>query len=501
MIHLSGIQQEFWFWLKENKHILFFTPLAFILRAIPHMFMIPLLAIEEEFHWLFVGSLLNGDFSSVFRYPHSVHFLVAGVRWIFSIPPGFVESYIYPVLGALLIPCMVYFLRGLQVSKKTEIITIVLITFLEIHIYRSTTWSGDEILAVNLLVLQFGLLTRKKWIPSFVILLLLTQTHYLALSVGVLVITIYGYLCFELKNKILLTLGLIAVGVVAVVFFPYTMSIRRFEYTFQRFNLMNTFLLYSPQELLGAIILYPITVICLFSLLFYIVKGDKVLLKILGVVVYFLTFIALIFYNPVLIGPYRLVIYGGLAGVICVSITFSRLFPTKVIILILIVLSSLSLLTVYPNGLYKVQSLNLVATNEEVEAAYWISCLENFVVANVATDLTNYGILIYISNYYIKSSEPLRSPSELVVTKNPVTEPPKNWEGLNQTKYIFWSKRMEKEGLFYNLKAFENSFERITYYVDPIPDLWYNNSNFTLIYDSTLTYPNTGVKIYEKITS
>jgi len=472
--------------------------LAFVLRAIPHMFMIPLLAIEEEFHWLFVERLLNGDFSSVFRYPHMVHFLVAGIRWILFIPSGFIESYIYPFLGALLIPCIVYFLRGLHVSKKIEITTIVLITFLEIHIYRSVVWSGDEILAINLLFLLFGLLSRKKWIPSFIILLFLTQTHYLALSIGVLVVTIYGYLQFKMKNKILLTLGLIIVGVVAVVFFPYTMSIRRFEYTFQRFNLMNTVFLYTPHELLGSIFLYPITVICLLFLLYYIVKGDNFLLKILGIVIYCSSFVALIFYNPVLVGPYRLVIYGGLTGVICISIMLNKWFSTKSIILILIVFSSFSLISVYPNGLYKVLWLNYVATNEEVEAAYWVNNLENFVVANVATDLTNYGILIYISSYYIKTSEPLSSPSELVIAESPITESPEKWEGLNQTKYIFWSKRMEKEGLFYNLKAFENSFERVTYYTNPVPDIWWNNSNFTLIYDSTLVYPNTGVRIYEK---
>lgn len=479
-----------WCWLKRNSHIILLVLVAFFLRAIPHLFMIPLLAIEEDVHWLFVYKLMNGNFSAVFSYPHSVHFLVGGIRIFFSLPAGIVESYINPILGALTIPCIIFFMKGLKnTTRLGEIVIGILLVCLDVHIYRSCVWQSTEILALNFLFLMLGCLVRQKMLSAFFFLLLETQTHYLSLIIGGIVFIMYGLILFKPKGKLILCLSMLGLGVSAYVFFPYTMSADRFLYTVECFNPTNVVILYSISDLLLGFVAFPLTIICLLCLLYFIWISKFTIVKIFNITVVGLAFLSTIFFNPLLIGPFRLVLYGAVMGCVCLTFLLIKL-KTRMLILILSSLCLMSLLAVYPNGLYSIQLVDKVSTQEEIQAiSYFVNHTDNFYIGNVATDLLNYGIFMYVTKYE-EFSNPLLVGEEIQKRRLPVLQPPENWWQVEQVKYIFWSKRMERNAVFYGI---ENDTSRFFYEIEPVPDLWCNHVNFTLIYNEE------GVKIYERI--
>lgn len=492
MTHLSGILAVLWSWLRRNSHILLITSIAFFLRAIPHLFMIPLLAIEEDVHWLFVDKLMNADFTGVLSYPHTMHFLVAGIRTIFLIPPGVVETYINPILGALTILCVLFFLKGFSnVHRKHEIVVGVLVMCSEVQIYRSCVWQSTEILGVNILFLMLGFLIRRRWIPAFLLLLIETQTHYLSLLIGGIVFLVYGLLYLPAKRKFLLCFSFLGLGIIAYVFFPYTMSTGRFLYTVECFNPSNFTMLYSINDYFLTLTAFPVTIICLLALLFYTLKQQSnLILRMFGLIVNSLALLAVLFYNPLLIGPFRLVIYGSLAGSICLAFFLVKL-KKQMLVLVLLGLSVLSLVAVYPNGLYKVQLIDKVSTQEEIRAVYWFVDRIKFNIANVATDLLNYGILMYVTKYK-EFDNPLIVGEEIEKRRLPVLQPPEDWTKIQQISYIFWSRRMEKNAVTYDVN---NSTGRFSYKIEPIPDIWCDSPEWVNIYNVS------GVKIYERTNS
>jgi len=440
-------------------------------------------------------------------YPLLTHYVINGLYHLTKISPIILSQYFNPFIGALTV-LPVYLLMRRFFRIKESLIISTLWTFSEAAAYRAATFGTTETLAMFLVVSSLYFYERKKYAISGVTLALSFASHLLPGVFAILTIFIHQLFFGPKRNK----LAVCTLVLVSVIFLysPLNPS-QRIVGLINPLSILShlklsNISLYSLSDLylgckvyLGTVILLSFTFLSLFQVAIKSKLMWSMLLASFGLFLW-----GYIDYNAELFSPVRLVVYFVIPlsyfSVYTINwLTWSARVDThpykKLREILPIFLILIIMIGAFLNGLKPLLWVNDSLTANENRALDEIQQLQ--LIKIPLDDLgwsayfwSDYPARISIVSRFIEGrpiiislnrTRDLRFEKDLL---NPYSTL------LNGTyfKYVFFSERIERSGLFL-LRTESRTLE----VRKPVIDIWRNSSMWQLSYDDF------GVKFYERI--
>ena len=294
--------------------------LAFFLRAIPHLFYIPVLAIEESGQLLFALRLNAGDTGALLAYPHFHIALVVLLHRLTAVSMETIGAFIVPFLASLTVFPIYYLAKNM--GGGLPLLSAIMFPFVDILIYRSIYLGHAEAVGILFLSLLLLAYVKRKWVFVGFLALALTQIHVLPLIVGIGTI-MFDQLFFQgkfsLKRIVIPSLVVGGSTVALFLVFPYGYASGSFDLI--RFDLSNIFLFQGEEYLRAFTTMGGSTMLFLFVL----AKGYRK--PVLGPMMLFSLLMMAgfwLFYVKELFSPFRALVYLGFAGTLGIGLVSWR---------------------------------------------------------------------------------------------------------------------------------------------------------------------------------
>lgn len=473
---------------KEYIFLFGLCLLGFFIRAIPHLFIIPFLGVEEGSILYFAKVLNTGNFMYISKYPHFHIIFIVCLHRLTTLPLERVMFFWSPFVGSLSIFVVYHIAKSL--NYNIPILTSFLLTFLDIHIYRTTYTNSSESTAILIFLIFLYFFIKKKTLYYIPILFLLPFAHLLPFIIGVCLLFVnlvlpVGQLRKRWKHSLIFLLGLCIVGIVSLS--GYGLAQLKILQVFDKFNLRNLYILYNFPEfviilttLLGSSVLFLVNFIREF-------RRRGLLLQMNCIMLVFIFFFWL-FYLATVISPFRVLVYIGLVSVI----SFSSIKLSKKTVLFVVVIAVVMLISVSTNGWREHNHLSYNVTKEEIIALEWLREYDEKVnFFNLVYDDTGMETVVAL---YKPLLEPFSNESTVTgvwrstdITLFIETEDVSVLDPYTK-EYGIYSQRVGQAWVY--RRKLENG--RIDYFSKPMPDVWKNVDKWMLIYDKQ------GVKIYAR---
>lgn len=476
-----------------------FVAVAFLLRAVPHLFFIPMWSPEEEYNYLIVDQLVQtGTTNQLGLYPLFGHLTIYGFHFL-GVDSVVFSQFFNPLFSALTVIPLFLLVRKLS-SEKVALLSSVFWVFSEAVFYRSAIFSSTETFAFFLGCFALFFYVKKQYIPMAVLLGLAFYTHLLPAFFVLLTVFLHQSIIRGRTVKIVSVASL--VGVVLFLLSPLNphqriASVIDPAVLFAHFNPSNIFV-YSAQDLLfgasifaGLIVLGLLTV---FSVKRYGLQSKFVLswmLVAIGVFVF-----SWVVYSPNLFAPPRLTFYfvvpfAFYASVFLVNFRFNHLKTQKVwktyfVIFVAFMMVTSSILGAQAMLFYE----NSVSKDEyraldELEGLGYFNLYPGYywsdypvrVAVTAVTSLSNPDNAITVA---VNESSVIYN-SALLADQNATLNPNTHY------KYVFFSERMTEEAFFTVFTHNRTQQVRV-----PLHDVWFDSELWSLVYQGH------GVKLYER---
>ena len=453
---------------------------AFLLRATPHLFVIPFLGTEEGSLVYFCYRVLEGDFRYVAEYPHLPIFIIAGLSWVTGVPVWRVATLWNPLVSALTVPLVYLLVRKLGGSELQALFGSLLFACLDVHVYRTTLLSGSEGFGIFLMFVFLNLYLTRKWL-SFLVLPVLFTVHLLPLGMSILFVFIDQFVVHKPTRKTVFQVGLALTltAIIVNVYFPYRLASYRLFHLFEVFNPQNYLTLYNIEDLktllstmTGTLLVYGWSIV--FRHLFGEKKEATQLFCLCLAVCLALSFP---FYSTV-ISPYRILVYIGIFG----ALNFALAFTGEGHKIVTVWMCVLMLSQITGLGWNVHNHIYYAPTREELEAVMWLKNRNSTIrYYNIGWDHVGMETLVVLFPHH--GENPFAKKNHTLDLWYP------NLQGLEtpHTQYIIYSDRLKQNALF---RVLTN--RRVLYTPVPINDKWKNNPEWQPIYNQS------GVIIYER---
>lgn len=472
---------------------------AFFYRAYLHLFAVPgWMPCDEIINWIVVKNLITTGQPVNFSYfPLGMHYLIYGL-WLL-IPTINLETLcklFNPVVGALTVP--VFFLLVRQfVDTGNALLTSVVFTFSEAYLYRSAGFGSSEPLGILLMIGAFYFFVKKSYVLCGVSMVLTYEVHLLPFFFGFATLAVSLLVTRFSRKALLVVVGaaIIVVGLFYTNLFPYQRQLTFISplAMIERANIKNLGV-FPLAELLT----YGGAFVGSLATFFLGLGGFRrapILAKMWIIVAILMTFILLLTYSALTLGPYRMIVYISLGAVFMYS--FLKI-PHKLIatgvILVLMFLSPTAF-----NGINLTLRANDTISAPEIAGIIWATQREVNLTSTDFFVVSDYPVIEYW-NLYIAPKDVLVSTFDPELFESSVNARADYLEGNetiklmyaewgkawgNKYMYVFLSERMKTQAFF------ERWIESRTYqYRKPISDRWATNPDWKLIYNED------GVKIY-----
>jgi len=462
--------------------------LGFFYRAYLHLFVetgwIPC---DEIINWITVRNLVTtGQPVNLSYYPHGMHFLIYGI-WLL-IPktnPETLCMFFNPLIGALTIPIFFYLMKQF-VDTRNALFSSLIFTFSEAYFYRSASFGSSEPLGILLMLGAFCFLVKRRYVLCGVCMVLTYEVHLLPFFFGFAVLGTLLLIQHRSKKSLLILIiaTVTTIGLFYTNLFPYQRQLSFISplIMIDRVNVQNLEV-FSLNELLTYGLAFSGSLLTFFLGLGGFRRAHT-FAKVWLIIAVLMTFILLITYNALTLGPYRMVVYISMGAIFLYS--FLKI-PHKLtftgIILIFMVLSP----TLF-NGNNLIFRVNDSVTNEEIKAIEWATMNDN--ITNVNLVATDYSVIEYWL-LYISPKSVINPEFNYELFRTIVNARKDYLEGNSSSiefQFVFLSKRIEEQALFEEWRGI-----RTYQYHKPILDRWFNDPEWEQIYNKD------GVKIYRRI--
>lgn len=474
--------------------------IGFFVRAVPHLFFIPMWSPEEEYNYQIVNQLYTlGQTTQLGTYPVLGHLTVYALHLVTQINPVLISQYFNPMFGALTLIPLFLLVRKIS-NEKVALVSSIFWAFSEAVFYRSAIFSSTEMFAFFITTCILYLYVNKKYVPAILLIPLVFYTHLLPAFFISLVIFLHQFIIRSKKIKLLMTVPF--ASVIIFLLSPLNphqrmLSVIDPAVLLSHFSVSNVSI-YSLNDLsfgitifLGTLILGALTVV---SLIKYKTQNTFIFTMLLAATLLFI--FSWIVYSPSVFAPPRLTFYFIVPFIFYASLLITKfnisgirmpyIWTYAVIgsIVLMMVMSSVcgaQTMLFYQNSVTKEEYKaldDLIALNVfTINPGYWWSDYPVRISITAITTITSPNISPTLA---VNESRNINSSMQLAdqnATLNPDTI----------YRYVFFSERMEQESFF---TVF--TYNRTLQVRQPLHDVWVNSTMWTLIYQDH------GVTVYER---
>lgn len=464
--------------------------LAFFIRAIPHMFIIPYVGIEEGYMFIFAERISNGVLFELKQYPHTAILGVVGLHKLTQIPIVVCGSMWAPLMGGLSTVVMYFVLRDV-VNVKNPFWGTLLFMSLDSHIYRSTLFGNAAEATGILLMLIFVWVyyTRSKFLSVLLIPFLL-WTHLITFGMSIIFIFSDIVVGMDWSKRIFTILGVGIMSVIALfVFSPYNLAFANVEYIIRNFNI-DILSKISTEDIsllistfLGTIIMFGVSI----------VFGDRKKIPFIPLVLVGLVGIFSLFWYSMMVSPYRVMVYAGMLAIMGCS----RVIETRGIGQYLIIcLTILMMIQVSCFGWRTHNKIFDAVTHDEYEMVKWLKENDSCVwYSEVYWDDPGTDALVLMFDAggikpdvdNVMEYKGWKETPELVKLNDEHGVSDTEEYFVNRTsgrfpriKYVIYSDRFAKRALF----RFPDRAGRMIYRRYSIVDIWKSDPDWEVVYEA-----------------
>jgi hypothetical protein len=451
---------------------------GFLIRAYPHLFLIPRWIIEETYNYQTVRDLIfTGSSPQVGFYPMFEHQVIYWVWVLTRIDPVTLSQYANPVFGALTAIPLYYVLRH-YLSAKQSLLGCALWTFSEAAFYRTAYFGSTEALGFLLSLGALAAYQRKRYIFVAPLLLVGALSHLLPTAFITGVVFADFFLKAQLKQRLLI-LGVVIITI--IVFFSPLNPHQRILNSITPSAFLKgfgSFGIYSAYDLLNGLLIFGGFAALAVSALIGWIDPPKSRLMMIYLALAAAVFIfSWVDYQPNIFAPPRLTFY-FLVPFIYYS---SRWVGVKEVAMICAVCLMASWY-----GIPTMLLTKNTATLEEFEALTEIA--EMKLIGNPGWWLSDYPITTSLSLYATNVGlwETTTNSTALIQRAGKVRTAFNTTDFIYPYQYILISDRMLNEGGFF----IENTPQRSGRVVLTVRDIWATAPLWSLIYEGH------GVRVY-----
>jgi len=482
---------------KDKIIFIMFFLTCFLIHLIPR-FLVANWFVEEEFVYMIVESLMGNNPEYAGFYPSLTQRMVVGFSFFGFINPEIIAKIINPLFATLtLIP--IYFLVKNSLTKNQTYTVLLFWAFSEAVFYRTAHFSSTEAVSFFFAILALALYQQTKIKYGFGLVLgclgLSLWSHVLPAVIIAGTIFIHKFLFSGLKGKII---GLcLIIGVGLILFSSFSPHLRVIDVgnpitMLSNLSISNLFL-YSITELFFGIKIFSgLLILLLLSIPMLILKpkNHKILLSLLivSILIFIFSWIA---YSPQIFAPPRLTLYFVIPLSYYATLTIWKIYKTNKKSLFIVGLIVTTMLISIFSGLQPMLWIDNAMTKYEYQALQD----NKDIITDVYDWWCDYPVRIAITRITLSNIKHAPTNETKAIIDSEIfrnysaTVTPNNANIVISFKYVFYSERMSKEGLFIMYYG-EGRSKQIR---EPIPNIWETSPFWKLVYN------NTEVKIYERV--
>ncbi len=464
--------------------------IAFFIRAIPHMFIIPYVGVEEGYMFLYAKRISSGFYFDLQQYPHTAILGVVMLHKLTQLPIMIIGSMWSPLMGGLS-TIVTYFILRDVINVKNPFWGVLLFVGLDSHIYRSTLFATSaEATGIFLMLVFVWVYHKKNKFLSFLLLPVLLWTHLIPFFVSIIFIFSDIFTDTNWDKRMYTIMGVVIISIIAfVVFSPYDSAFIKIGYIANSFdidilskiNMEDVSVLIST--LLGTLILFGLSIIF----------GDKKKVFFVPLVLITLIGILSLLWYSLMISPYRVMVYVGILGIMGFSsiVKVQSISRYTAIFLVILMVTQVSCI-----GWERHLQVFDGITHDEYEMVEWLIGYD-FRVWYSEVYWDDIGIeLLALMMVPVEWDSDVVNNTEYSTWKRPF-QLVDHTDGYiivldsvtsSRTKYIIYSDRFARAAMF----RFPERAGRAIYRRYSIVDIWESDPGWEVVYEGS------GGKIYKR---